>query len=1160
MRRTKPFLPILFGVLIIFAFAATSAFAQFRAAVQGVVTDTSGATVAGATVTLASKETGKSQTTTTSDAGFYNFTGLAPGLYSVTVEQQGFKKHVQDNVKVDAETTTGLDLSLEAGGISETVTVQAENEVALQTEDASINRTITNEEVLKLPQAGRDPYELLRLTPGIFGTGARSGSGGAINLPNTSGPGGSNNSIFQTENMVPISANGQRVTSNNYQVDGTSVNSQTWGGAAIVTPSQETVKELQVSSSTYSAEDGRNSGAQVKVITQNGTNDWHGSLFYKLNDPALNAFNKMPQFIGTVRTSGPERVNSRFRSYGGSVGGPLPFFHFGEGGPLIESGKDRLWFFFAYEGTKDNTNNPYISWTDTSDLRQRILAARPDTATATVLSTAGVEPRVLELLPITQRALDDGTFRQSCGSAELFGPGQLVNGGVDFGSVTGTYGQFAAGTNFGGGGFDNNPDLQCARLDNPRSSKANQYFTRIDLNATQNDKIAFTSIFTPTNARSADTSAQSRPMADLTSDRFNFAVALIYIKNLSPTMVNEARVSYSGWGFDEIASNSTSDFSIPRVEIEGIWGDRLRFGAPQPGVFRDRQYDFRDTFTKVLGNHVLKFGASYRRDVNEGGSVSIARPLYSFVRPWNFANGTPVFESVGADQNGIPSPNNVTFHTDDLAFFGQDDWKARPNLTLNIGLRWEYFSPITAENGPIGNLILGPDGGLAGAKIDTNKKLTDSDFNNFGPQLGFAWAPEKFKNNLVIRGGGGIAYDRLANALLANARRNPPGVQLFNLCCGFSVADLNRLGMLFAVSQNGIFGYPRHPGLGGGFNPANGLPLNGAVEIYGAPRRLPNASVYRYSLEAQYELPWRTVASLGYSGSMGRNFVRIDPVHITGPSLNPNIGAAYFARPDVNTNYNALLASLRTRFYKGLSLNVNYTYGKSLDNSSFEAPCACTNQSFPVDQKEEYGRSDFDVRHNIVASAVWDIPFYSSQKSWAGKILGGWQASTIVTYNTGFPWTPKLFGCLLGTTTNNFCDPRPTFYNGKLPLPNTDANFLQPGGIFPGGGGAYFNTSVPFNDPPFAHPPGIGRNTLFGPKYFATDLSIIKRFGLPNIGPLGESAGIDLRVNFFNVFNNLNLAPFGSNSDPTRVTLAAFGTATTGLAGRVGEIQVRFNF
>src|SRR4029079_8449652 len=128
----------------------------------------------------------------------------------------------------------------------------------------------------------------------------------------------------------------------------------------------------------------------------------------------------------------------------------------------------------------------------------------------------------------------------------------------------------------------------------------------------------------------------------------------------------------------------------------------------------------------------------------------------------------------------------VIYHTDNLAFFGQDDWKAKPNLTLNIGLRWEYFSPITPENGPIGNLVLGPDGGLAGAKIEAANTLTDKDLNNFGPQLGFAWAPDKFKNRLVIRGGGGIAYDRLANALLDNARRNPPAVQLFNLCCAFS--------------------------------------------------------------------------------------------------------------------------------------------------------------------------------------------------------------------------------------------------------------------------------------------------------------------------------------------------------------------------------------
>src|SRR6185436_16870872 len=147
---------------------------------------------------------------------------------------------------------------LEAGVISEVVTVQADN-AGLQTEDPSLGKTISTDEILKLPQTGRDPYELARLTPGVFGAGARTSGGNSQGFPNTSGPGGSNSSIFQTENQVPISGNGQRISANNFQIDGSSVNSQTWGGAAVITPSQESVKEVQVTSSTYSAEDGRNS-------------------------------------------------------------------------------------------------------------------------------------------------------------------------------------------------------------------------------------------------------------------------------------------------------------------------------------------------------------------------------------------------------------------------------------------------------------------------------------------------------------------------------------------------------------------------------------------------------------------------------------------------------------------------------------------------------------------------------------------------------------------------------------------------------------------------------------------------------------------------------------------------------------------------------------
>ncbi|CAN5653154.1 hypothetical protein BH20ACI3_BH20ACI3_14520 [soil metagenome] len=1135
---------------------ASSSKAQFSASVQGTVTDVGGAVIPGASVTLASKETGRTQQVQTSDGGFYRFSSLAPGLYSITVEKADFKKQVTDNVRVDAESTKGVDLSLEAGVISEVVTVEAENE-GLQTEDANVGKTISTREVLSLPQQGRDPYELLRLAPGIFGSGARNGSGDSVFFPNSRGPGGSNNSIFQTENQVPISANGQRVSSNNYQIDGTSVNAQRWGGAAIITPSQESIKELQVSSSTYSAEDGRNSGAQIKVITQNGTNDWHGSVFYKLNDPSLNAFNKFPQFIGTRNTNrGPEKVLRKFKGFGGSVGGPIYLPRFGEGGPAYWSGKDKLFFFFAHEGSRDNTNNPKVSWTETADFRQRVIAARPGTVTAQILSAPGGLPRILELLTPTFNAAAN---RYACGSNQLFVPAQAVSGGIDFGSITSSYGQYVSNSD-AGGGFDGFPDLQCARIDNTVNVKSEQYFGRIDFNATDKDKLAFTSIFTPVLRTGVDSGAQSRPQSDFSSDRLNFAIGAIYIRNVSPTVVNEARFSYSGWGFNEFESNSDQNYGLPRTEIEAIWGDRLRWGISPSSIFLERSLDFRDTFTKIAGNHVLKFGVAFRRDLNKNRNVGIARPQYSFIRSWNFANGAPIFEFLGADSNGKPTPNNTAYHTDNLAFFAQDDWKFRPNLTLNLGVRWEYFSPLTTDREALGNLLLGPDGGLAGAKIEVNEKLTDGDFNNFGPQFGLAWSPKRFDNKLVVRGGFGIGYDRLANELLDQARRNPPASQLFGLCCPSSNSDPIASQILFAVSQDGtIFGYPRHPNIGGGVNPANGLPQTGRIEIYATPRKLPNAFVYRYSLEGQYELPGNTVATLGYQGSAGRGFIRIDRVHITGPSQNPNIFAAYFARPDVNTNFNGLLASLRTRFYKGLNFNINYRFSKSLDTLSFEAPCGCTDQSYPVDQKEEYGPSDFDVRHTTTASVVWDIPVFSDQKSWEGKLLGGWQISSIITHNTGFPWTPKLFGCLGVSGAAQFCDPRPSSYNGTLPDSNSNDNFLRPGGIFGVPGTTIFGTNFDSNNP-FAFPPAIGRNRLSGPRYFSTDLSLVKRFGLPNVGFLGESAGIEVRSNFYNVFNSLNLEPFNSNSDPTRVTLNTFGSATRGLSGRVVEFQARLSF
>src|SRR5262249_15861030 len=179
-----------------------------------------------------------------------------------------------------------------------------------------------------------------------------------------SGPGGSSISIFATENQVPVSANGQRVSANNFQIDGVSVNSQTWGGAAVITPTQESVKELQVTSSTYSAEDGRNSGAQIKVVTENGTYQFHGTAFFRYATPDWNAFNKCCGIPGTTRTALPQRVEQGNKSFGGSVGGPIK--------------KDKVFFFFAYEGFRSDTNNTYQSFIDTPQLRQVISSARPN--------------------------------------------------------------------------------------------------------------------------------------------------------------------------------------------------------------------------------------------------------------------------------------------------------------------------------------------------------------------------------------------------------------------------------------------------------------------------------------------------------------------------------------------------------------------------------------------------------------------------------------------------------------------------------------------------------------------------------------------------------------------------------------------------------------
>jgi len=255
----------------------------------------------------------------------------------------------------------------------------------------------------------------------------------------------------------------------------------------------------------------------------------------------------------------------------------------------------------------------------------------------------------------------------------------------------------------------------------------------------------------------------------------------------------------------------------------------------------------------------------------------------------------------------------------------------------------------------------------------------------------------------------------------------------------------------------------------------------------------------------------------------------------------------------VNANYNAMIARLSRAFAQGFRFDAVYRWSKSIDTLSFEGPGAVTNQTNPGDLASERGPSDFDVRHYLVVSGIWDLPIFRTRDDILGRVLGGWSINGIWTKHSGFPFTPKIFKDLRQPSGKTFGPIRPTRYFGGALDDTSDEAFIRPGGNFPGGGARYFDVDT-------VGPPGIGRNSFRGPKYSSVDLSLIKQTRLPRLPALGENAGLELRANFFNAFNQLNLAPIGFFDAGAIVTDPNFGRSSRGLAGRIIELQARFSF
>ena len=1182
-------------------FLAAAAHAQYKAGIQGTIQDKSGAAVNAAKVTLANQGTGIQHEAVSSDTGFYRFTELPPGMYTLTVEMAGFQKKEIKDLAVYADQVRGVDVTLEVGQVSASVTVNGDILTNLQTEDGNISGTISNKQIENLPAFGRDPYQLLRLAPGVFGDDARSANGNSQNLPLQQGPGGSNSQIFQIENQVQIVADGQRVSANNYMIDGVSANSLGWGGAAVITPNSESVNEIQVLSSTYSAEDGRNSGAQVKVTSKGGTNTYHGSGFFKLDSPGLNAFNRYSGPFGhpNQNSSGFGRVNNLFRQFGGSIGGPVVH--------------DRLFFFFSYEGVRQN--NPTIhtdTIVETEQFRQYIINNNPNSLAAKVFGSSGIAPRVVEILPGSTS--DCCSLDRSIPLGGYYDNSACVIGGV----------MQAAGTGCGPAGI---PEFVHADIVNPFTSSGNQYNGRVDYSQGRN-QFFYSSYFSHLNQLQGG----DRPIDDLTLVPFNWLITVGWNHTISTTMLNDARFNFTRWSYDQVASSSATNFGIPFYNVfdfnsavggpNGLPGCCINAGAGRggttPGIFSQNTFDFRDTFTKFLGQQSIKLGVDIQKNQNDNNEQGGARPLFQFSSFMDWANDAPQFEAITVDpRTGSLPLGQRHFRTSIYALFVQDDWKLRPTLTLNLGLRWEYFSPLTETNNLVSNYVFGPSGIIDG-KVVAGQKLYNGDFNNFGPRIGFAWNPRSFDSKIVVRGGFGINYDRIYDNILDPVRFNTPFAADLAACCAGAGTSPASVGIDYVLgTSNSPFSYPANPLLAFGVDPNTGGLCSSAactsdlpITIWGSRPNLPNPYVYTYSLGAQWEFIRDTNLQVGYAGSSSRKLTRaidlsrlnpgdtfddvLDYVQHTGSNGQPcgvgnptctavhNTGNVplgvgtriFFPLPDVNSNYNALLVRVNHRFAQGFLFSGSYTFSKTLDFSSFEIG---PQQDYPSNQRFDYGPADYNVAHFLTITGVWDLPILRNRRDWVGKTLGGWSISGVYTYHTGFPWTPVSFG----PTNNNpvgdgYRPDRPTSYSGTCIGSPDNTQFIngicpttttRPGNApndpnFPtlltncgAGIDNCFTTAFPRGGPP------IGRNSFTGPRFEQIDLSLAKQFGLPSMHLLGENAGLEFRANFFNSFNTLNLAPipnFSSNDDLTNTF--SFGRVPGGLAGRVIEFQARFTF
>ncbi|MGA7856395.1 MAG: carboxypeptidase regulatory-like domain-containing protein [Terracidiphilus sp.] len=1165
------------AAFLLLVFMAGPAHAQYSASLQGTVTDSTGAVISGATLTLTDKETNHAITVTSSDTGNFTFNQLPPSTYMLVATRDGFKKKVLDNVKLLAEQANSLNVTLEVGGATQTVTVNAAETPLIDTETGSIGGTIDQNDFAKMPDFGRDPLQLAQLAPGMFGDSSQSAGGGTFSLPGNQGDGSAGNSSgpYMTENKPQVFGNGGRNDTNGVTIDGVQVTSVTWGSAAVVTPNPDTIKEMKVVTNPYDASLGRFSGAQIQIISENGTNDFHGTALFKLDRPGLNAYQRYDP------NNNPQRDNAKFNEFGGTVGGPII--------------RNHIFFFFGYDTIRNTGTSTGGGWYDTPTFDGEASSGGPIANKFLTIKGASVVAKSILEGPSDHHLCSDIGLVQgvNCnwiqgqgldlGSPLTIGVGQhdpsyadpvTTSGGTVFTPGLGGDGTGNYATN-----MDGNADLFYVSTIGPNNNINSQYNGRLDYQVTSKDLVAFNIYYVPVNNTSYN--GPQRASNIFYHNALNYSTGLLYNHVISSTMVNEARADMAGWKWNELSDNPQSPLGLPNDFIalnNGVSFSNVTsstgngpedFGPSIGSIFDQWTLNFKDTVTKVYKSHNLKFGGQYTRLAYLDSATWAASSNFYFNNYWDFLNDAPQTEAIsGADPlTGVPTDSRKDDRQFIPSLFVQDDWKLKPNLTVNLGIRWEYYAGMTEKSGNNPRLNLGTGANkFTDLAIVLKQSQVDAQRGNFGPQLGFAWSPMRYQNKAVLRGGFGIGFNGLEEAITTNTRFDPPFVTNSNTLTGSQIV----YGTASNIYQYGAL--PPNPALISGFNSAN-LPTGGtSIGITGVDNKLPTSYVARYSLEGQYDLGHEWVATLGYSGSTGRHlplqynlYNKFAPAILAGQyAFNPIVNSIDWYEDTGTSNFNSILAEARHQFSRTYEADVQYRWAISKDNGS--GPY--TEPDYQFMPGYNWGYSDFDSRNMIKVFGVWS-PVIFHGNSMAEKVAGGWTLSPIFNYHSGFPFNPTYGGIACNAFYPNAgnCNLRPAKYAGGAGSSQSTDTFKTAAGHFPNGGTAYFTAPDVVNNPgswntavaptPTALPgtPGDNRNAFTGPRYSDIDLAATKAFGLPTMKFLGEGARIEIRANAFNIFNKLNLANIDSNIPDSN-----FGRAQNALGSRTIEGEFHFKF